>query len=174
MFNMNESVKTIVSFASSEKLEIYIRNVLANIHFIENRWSTFSMARNCFSRMYRLVRPIIFSEQIILVLCHWKFVPVIHDRKINYVKENVPGTEFEESHENFSANFKRKVAGIESLEDLKIKIFREFEVAKCFKGGEIFLNNALNWTKIMQFLNTNPKNTQAVSKVEWGKYKKGP
>ena len=145
-----------------------IRNVLGNIHCIENRWSMFSMARTCFSRMYRLIRPIIFSEQIFLVLWHWKFVPVIRDRKRKYVKENVPGSEFQESKENFSAAFKQKVAEIESLEDLKIIIFREFEVAKCFKGGEILLNDALNWTKIFEFLTTNPKNTQAVNKVKCG------
>ena len=34
------------------------------------------------------------------------------------------GREFQESNENFSATFKRKAAEIESLEDLKIKIFR--------------------------------------------------
>ena len=28
--------------------------------------------------------------------------------------------------------------------DIKIKIFRGFEVAKCFKGEEVFLNNAVN------------------------------
>ena len=76
----------------------------------------------------RLIRPTIFSEQIFSVLCHWKCVPVIHDRKIKYVQENILGREFQESHENFSATFKRKAAGIESLEDLKIKILREFEV----------------------------------------------
>ena len=92
-----------------------------------------------------------------------------------YVKENVPGRELQESHEKFSATFKRKDAGIESLEDLKIKIFWEFEVANCrkIKGGEIFLNNALNWTKNLQFLTTNLKNTHAVKKVECGKCKKG-
>ena len=58
-----------------------IKNILGNIHCIENRWSMFSMTINCSSRMYRLIRPIIFSEQIFLVLCHWRFVPVIHDRK---------------------------------------------------------------------------------------------
>ena len=31
-----------------------------------------------------------------------------------YVKENVPEREFQESHENFSATFKRKIAGIKS------------------------------------------------------------
>ena len=61
-----------------------------------------------------------------------------------YVKENVRGREFQESHENFCATFKRKVPGIESHEDSEIKILQEFEVAKCFKGGEIFLNYALN------------------------------
>ena len=136
-----------------------IKNVLGNIHCFENRWGIFSMARNCSSRMYRVIRPIIFLEQIFLVLCHWKFVPVIHNRKIKYVKENVLGRELQESQENFSATFKQKAEGIESLEDLKIKICRECEVAKCFKWGEIFLNNALNWTKILQFLTTNPKNT---------------
>ena len=136
-----------------------IKNVLGNIHCIENRWSMFSMTINCSSRMYRLIRPIIFSEQIFLVLCHWRFVPVIHDRKIKYVKENVLGRKFQESHENFSATFKQKAARIESTEDLKIKIFPEFEVAKCWKGGEILRNNALNGTKILQFLTTNPKNT---------------
>ena len=60
------------------------------------------------------------------------------------LKENVLGREFQESHKNFSASFKRKVAGIESHEDFKIKILREFKVAKCSKGGGIFLNNALN------------------------------
>ena len=137
----------------------YIKNVLGNIHYIENRWSMFSMARNCSSRMYRLIRPIIFSGQIFLVLYHWKFVLVIHDRKIKYVKENVLGREFQDNHENFSATLKRKAAGIESLEDLKIKIFREFEVVKCFKRAEIFLNNAANWSKILQFLTTNPQST---------------
>ena len=39
-------------------------------------------------------------------------------------------------------NFKK--VKMKGLEDLKIKIFWEFEVAKCFKRGEIFLNNALN------------------------------
>ena len=58
-----------------------IKNILGNIHCIENRWSMFSMTINCSSRMYRLIRLIIFSEQIFLVLCHWRFVPVIHDRK---------------------------------------------------------------------------------------------
>ena len=80
-------------------------------------------------------------------------------RKIKYVKENVLAREFQESHENFSATFKWKAAGIESLEDLKIKIFREFEVVKCFKRAEIFLNNAANWSKILQFLTTNPQST---------------
>ena len=68
-------------------------------------------------------------------------------------------------------NFKK--VKMKGLEDLKIKIFWEFEVAKCFKRGEIFLNNALNWTKILQFLTTNPKNIQAVNKVECGNWKKG-
>ena len=36
-----------------------------------------------------------------------------------YVKENLPGREFQESHENISAAFKRKVAGTESHEDSK-------------------------------------------------------
>ena len=58
-----------------------------------------------------------------------------------YVKENVPGREFQESHK---MTFKRKVAGIESHEDSKIKILQEFKFAKCSKGGEIFLHNALN------------------------------
>ena len=138
------------------------------VYCIENRWSMFSVARNCSSRMYRLMRPIIFLEQKCLVLYHWKFVPVTHDRNRKYVKENVREREFQESHENFYATFKRKVVRIESLEDLLIKIFREFEVAK------ISLNNALNWTKTLRFLNTNPKNIQAVNKVESGKYKKGP
>ena len=57
---------------------------------------------------------------------------------------------------------------------LKIKIMRDFNVAKCFKGGEIFLNNALNWTKILQFLTTNSKNNQAVNKLECLKRKKEP
>ena len=54
-----------------------------------------------------------------------------------YVKENVPGREFQESHENIFATFKRKFAGIKSYEDSKIKILQEFEVAKCFKGGSL-------------------------------------
>ena len=91
-----------------------------------------------------------------------------------YVKENVPGREFQESHKNFSATFKRKVAGIESHEDSKIKILWEFKVAKCFKGGEFFLNNALNSTKILQFLTTNSKNIQAVNKVKCLKCEKEP
>ena len=82
----------------------------------------------------------------------------------NYVKENVQGREFQEIHKNFSATFKRKVVGIESHEDSKIKILRDFNVGKYFKGAEIFLNNALNLTKILQFLTTNPKNTQTVNK----------
>ena len=90
-----------------------------------------------------------------------------------YVKENVPGREFQESHKHFCATFKRKVGGIECHKNSKIKILQEFEVAKCFKGGEIFLNNALNCTKILLFLTTNPKNTQAANKVEYGKCKKG-
>ena len=61
-----------------------------------------------------------------------------------YVKENVPRREFQECHEKFFATFKRKVAGIESHEDSKIKILQEFKVAECFKEEEIFLNNALN------------------------------
>ena len=117
-------------------------------------------------------RLIIFLEQTFLVLCHWKFVSVVHDRKTKFVKESVPRREFHESYENFPATLKRKFAGSDSLEDLKIKIFCEFEVAKCFKGGEIFLSNALNWTKILQFLTTNPKNTEAVNKLECGKCKK--
>ena len=35
------------------------------------------------------------------------------------IKENVPGREFQESHENFFATFKQKVARIESHEDSK-------------------------------------------------------
>ena len=89
------------------------------------------------------------------------------------VKEKIPGRELQESHKTFSATFKRMVAGIESNEDSKIKILREFKVAKCLKGGEIFLNNALNWTKILQFLITDSKNTKTVNKVECLKYKKG-
>ena len=61
-----------------------------------------------------------------------------------YVKENVPRREFQESQENFSVTFKRKVTRIESHEDSKIKILREYEIAKSLKGGEVFLNNALN------------------------------
>ena len=72
----------------------------------------------------------------------------------------------------FSAMFKQKVAWIESHENSKIEILQEFEIAKCFKGEEIFLNNALNWTKILQFLTTTSKNTQNVNKVECGKCKK--
>ena len=90
-----------------------------------------------------------------------------------YVKENVPERKFQESHENFSATFKRKIAGIKSHEDPKIKILQQFEIVKCFKGDEIFLNNALNWNKILQFLTTNSKNTQAVNKVEYEKCQKG-
>ena len=61
---------------------------------------------------------------------------------------------------------------MESHEDSKIKILREFSVERCFKGGEIFLNNALIWTKILQFLTTNPWNTQAVNTVKCLKCKK--
>ena len=61
-----------------------------------------------------------------------------------YVKENVPEREFQESHKHFSAAFKRKIAGIESHEDPKIKILQQCEIVKCFKGDEIFLNNAFN------------------------------
>ena len=61
-----------------------------------------------------------------------------------YVKENVQGREFQESHKSFSVTFKRKVAGTENHEDSKIKILQDFIVAQSFKGGEIFLNNALN------------------------------
>ena len=46
-------------------------------------------------------------------------MPVIYDKKIKYVQENVLGREFQESHENFSATFKRKTAGIESLKVIK-------------------------------------------------------
>ena len=60
------------------------------------------------------------------------------------VKENVPRREFQGSQENFSVNFKRKIARIESHEDSKIKILREYEIARSLKGGEVFLNNALN------------------------------
>ena len=60
-----------------------------------------------------------------------------------------------------------------SHEDPKIKILQQFEIVKCFKGDEIFLNNALNWNKILQFLTTNSKNTQAVNKVEYEKCQKG-
>ena len=42
----------------------------------------FSMARNCSSRIYRLMTPAIFPQQMFLVLCHGKFVPVIHNRKM--------------------------------------------------------------------------------------------
>ena len=58
-----------------------------------------------------------------------------YEISFKYVKENVPGKEFQESHKNFSATFKRKVAGIESHDDSKIKILQEFKVARCFKGG---------------------------------------
>ena len=34
--------------------------------------------------------------------------------------------------------------GIESHDNPKIKILQKFKVAKCFKGGKIFLNNAIN------------------------------
>ena len=57
-----------------------------------------------------------------------------------YVKEYVPGREFDKSHEHFSVTFKRKVAGIESHEESKIKILQELEAANSFKGEE----NALN------------------------------
>ena len=66
---------------------------------------------------------------------------------LKYVEENVQGREFQESHKGFSGTFKQKVVGIEKLfekQNLKIKILRDFNVAKCFKGGEIFINNALN------------------------------
>ena len=33
---------------------------------------------------------------------------------------------------------------IESHDNPKIKILQKFKVAKCFKGGKIFLNNAIN------------------------------
>ena len=58
--------------------------------------------------------------------------------KESIVKENVPGKEFQESHESFSATFKWKVAGIESLEDLKIKIFREFDLRNALKEEKSF------------------------------------
>ena len=77
-----------------------------------------------------------------------------------YVKENVQRREFQESYKNISATFKRKVVAIESHENSKIKILRDVKSAKCFKGGEIFLNNSFNWTEILQFLTTNPKITQ--------------
>ena len=67
-----------------------------------------------------------------------------YETGFKYVKENVQGREFQESHKKFSATFKRKVVGIETHEDSKIKRLREFNVAKCFKGGDIFLNNAFN------------------------------
>ena len=54
-----------------------------------------------------------------------------------YVKENVQGREFQESHKSFSATFKRKIVGIENHEDSKIKALRDFNVAIRFKGGEI-------------------------------------
>ena len=91
-----------------------------------------------------------------------------------YDKENVQGREFQESHKSFSANFKRKIVRIESHEVSKIKVFRDVNVAKCFKRGEIFVNNALNCTKILQLLTTNLENTQAVYKVECLQYKKEP
>ena len=54
------------------------------------------------------------------------------------------GNEFQESQKSFSATFKQNVVRIESHEDSKIKILQDFNVAKCFKGGYFFLNNALN------------------------------
>ena len=58
--------------------------------------------------------------------------------------------------------------------DLQSKSMDWFLYDNGLKGGEIFLNNALNWTKILQFLTTNSKNTQAVNKVECLKCKKEP
>ena len=83
-----------------------------------------------------------------------------YETGFKYVKENVQRREVQESHKNISATFKRKVVTIESHEDSKIKILRDVKSAKCFKGGEIFLNNSFNWTEILQFLTTNPKITQ--------------
>ena len=73
-----------------------------------------------------------------------RFCSLQYEIGFKYVKENLLGREFQESHEKFCATFERKVAGIESHEDSKIKILHEFEVAKCLKRGEIFQNNALN------------------------------
>ena len=84
----------------------------------------FSIARNCSSRMYRHIRPIIFFGADIFSFMPLNICPSYsYERKRKYIKENIPGREFQESHENFPANFKRKVARIERLEDLKIKIF---------------------------------------------------
>ena len=80
----------LISFASSEKWEC-VRNVLGDINCIENRWSMFSMARNCSSR---LVRPITLSEQKSLVLCHWRLVVVIYDRKMSHSKLISTSAEF--------------------------------------------------------------------------------
>ena len=69
--------------------------------------------------------------------------------------------------------FNKKSRELKVMEIRKSK-YCEYEVAKCRKGGEMFLSNALNWTKILQFLITTSKNAQAVNKVECGKCKKGP
>ena len=128
-----------------------------------------SMARNCSSRMYRLIRPIIFLEQIFLVLCHWKFVPVIHDRKESMLKKMSWEKNFKKVTKIFLRLLNERSRELKVFKIWKTKIFWEFEVAKCFKGGEISPNNGLNWIKILQFLITNPKTVQAVNKVEWGK-----
>ena len=54
------------------------------------------------------------------------------------VKENVLGREFQGNHKNYSATFKRKVTGIKSHENSKIKILCEFKVPKCFKEEKSF------------------------------------
>ena len=83
-----------------------------------------------------------------------------------YVNGNVKRREFQESQKNLSVTFKQKILTIESHEDSKIKVLWDFKVGKCFKGGEISLNNVLSWTKILQLLTMNPKITPALNKVE--------
>ena len=51
-------------------------------------------------------------------------------------------------------NISRKVLGIKCHENLKIKISREFNVAKCWERGIICLKDALGWTKIIECVTT--------------------
>ena len=69
----------IQSYFWSEYKKIRTRNNSVFGHFSRS-------ARNYFNRRHKLIKTVIFLQQVLLVLYHWEFVPVILGRKLSHSK----------------------------------------------------------------------------------------